>query len=189
MHDKQGQLVNSREMKAFGKWSESVNTVKNNFAFAGQYKDNENDNFYNYYRDYSNKTGRYIQSDPIGLKGGVNVFSYARNNPNSWIDPLGLKTAPCDQRSDWEYCKDECGSQGVESCIVHEIIRKPVWIFNPDGTRKLGRQILERNIYCNCFEDDEPFCDGDCTKKIVKKLIYGTGAILLWVCTFGGAYS
>ena len=45
---------------------------------------------YNYYRDYDPSTGRYIQSDPIGLRGGRNGFTYAANAPVAFTDPLGL---------------------------------------------------------------------------------------------------
>lgn len=47
---------------------------------------------YNYYRDYDPQTGRYIQSDPIGLRGGLNTHAYARNEPVRRVDPLGLDT-------------------------------------------------------------------------------------------------
>jgi RHS repeat-associated protein len=61
-----------------------------NLRYPGQYADSETGEFYNYFRQYDSRTGRYTQGDPIGLDGGWNRFAYVDGNPLLGLDPLGL---------------------------------------------------------------------------------------------------
>jgi len=61
-----------------------------NLRFPGQRYDAATGLNYNYFRDYEKETGRYGQSDPIGLEGGITTYSYTSSAPLSNSDPFGL---------------------------------------------------------------------------------------------------
>ncbi|MGI9302296.1 MAG: RHS repeat-associated core domain-containing protein [Gammaproteobacteria bacterium] len=84
------QVVWQADQTPFGQTTVTTNTLGNNLRFPGQYFDSETGLHYNYFRDYNPATGRYIQSDPIGLAGGLNTYAYASANPLAYYDPYGL---------------------------------------------------------------------------------------------------
>ena len=72
-----------------------------NLRFPGQYFDRETNLAYNYFRDYDPSIGRYVESDPIGLKGGLNTYLYVGDDPLVGTDPLGLAKFCCRLLNSW----------------------------------------------------------------------------------------
>jgi RHS repeat-associated protein len=85
-----------------------------NLRFAGQYWDRESGFLYNIHRYYDSATGRYIQSDPMGLAAGITTYSYVGGMPLIQIDPDGLEGigpwtfAPGAQRDEYEAYERSC---------------------------------------------------------------------------------
>ncbi len=85
-----GAVVWKAKYSSFGKATvDPSSNVINPLRFAGQYFDSETGLHYNWNRYYDPNIGRYIRTDPIGLEGGLNLYSYVYNNPTNGLDPDG----------------------------------------------------------------------------------------------------
>ena len=93
MTNAQQRIVWNRISEPFGKtYALKGDQDLMNLRFPGQYHDAESGLDYNMFRSYDPSTGRYTQSDPIGLSGGINTYAYTGNDPVNGVDPLGLLT-------------------------------------------------------------------------------------------------
>lgn len=91
--DQQGHTLWCSNFHGWGatrdEWRTQRQEREQNLRHQGQYLDRETELHYNTFRYYDPDVGCFIQIDPIGLNGGLNLYQYAPN-PLNWIDPLGL---------------------------------------------------------------------------------------------------
>jgi RHS repeat-associated protein len=109
-----------------------------NLRFPGQIFDGLAGLHYNMARDYDPAVGRYIEPDPIGLKGGIDPYGYVEDNPMGSADPLGLvKRGSGWSGPQWASIKQaenrirqqlskacSCTRNGGTSCIPCEVAHK-----------------------------------------------------------------
>ena len=85
-----GTPVWSTTYQPFGSTGLINASISQNLRFPGQYADVETGFSYNLNRDYMPNLGRYLESDPIGIKGGMNSYGYVNGSPESYVDREGL---------------------------------------------------------------------------------------------------
>jgi RHS repeat-associated protein len=133
----------------------------------------------NYFRDYSPAIGRYVESDPVGLKGGINTYGYVLQNPVSLYDPNGLEPSPLPpQRQRTRNCKSDeysacaqmCAPRGVESCKVSQ-----TWRIKTIKGGLSGWGWHDGPMSCSCKES---FCERN-PKTCAAGVVAGVCALIL----------
>jgi RHS repeat-associated protein len=109
-----------------------------NMRFPGQRFDSASGLNYNYFRDYEPGTGRYSQSDPIGLEGGASTYGYVSSNPLIYVDPFGLQQsfADCLGERRWDWGK--LGAAGPQQTSSIGNVVSTAHIANTTGNIAVG---------------------------------------------------
>ena len=145
--------------RPFGELHSETGTEPVNLRFPGQYADAETGLYYNYFRDYDAATGRYIQSDPIGLRGGWNTYAYVGGNPIAWADPKGLTRD--DVNAMLDIARRNSGGLSVPTCIT----------YRPTGPRNLGGYVRGSGLfYISHLFEKELSCDE--IKELYRVIIH-----------------
>ena len=190
MTDQAAALVWDRVQRPFGETASLTGSAANPQRFPGQLHDPETGFHYNYFRDYDPTTGRYIQSDPIGLEGGVNTFAYVLGNPLYYFDRYGLQpipfrealilllddngnawgdytpqdgicTEPADVLEQWSCTRNCC--QEHDACFAKYKCNYSSWLGNILGAGRSCQYCNWNAVICvvpNIGDDSCP--DGDC---------------------------
>jgi len=108
-----GALSNSYTFDSFGQLATHSGTLANPFEYTGREFDSETGLYFNRARYRDPQVGIFLSEDPIRFGGGVNLYSYARNNPIVLTDPFGNQECNTAQ---WAQSPGACaGSQDPDS--------------------------------------------------------------------------
>ena len=173
-----GITSSQRRTAAFGSTREQGERLSS--RFPGQLEDPESGSFYNYFRDYEPGTGRYVESDPIGLAGGMSTYGYVDNNVLGFSDPEGLLRVRAGEMRDgsgnyyWNFwfdfssCEMAAGKEAVSK------LTKVGRAFDRLGALNSGaddNDIDDYMLWCRCLQSDPDM------KRVYEGLGYTPGGL------------
>lgn len=148
----------------WGKSTESGSGALTDFAFTGHHLDRPTGLALAWYRGYEPNLGRWLSQDPIGLRGGLNLYGYVNNDPANFVDPWGLQAGGGGSGgggftddfcpNDWDGCKRGCKGtcdMEIRSC-----------------NRRYKEGAKERSLCYQAAMDVYSGCLADCDKNHPK---------------------
>ncbi|MGD9471421.1 MAG: RHS repeat-associated core domain-containing protein [Novosphingobium sp.] len=140
--DAAGAVVSSITRDPWGNAILLAGTAAIRLGYPGQWHDGTSGLYQNWHRDYDPTLGRYLETDPIGLAGGTNLYAYVDGNPVNAVDTEGLEKAiffdPYKENSYWKGAMAEADIPGI--CLVYGHMNPEglqIWIKGVSGLRRV----------------------------------------------------
>jgi len=142
------------EYDVYGKIKDKTGSFDNEITYTGRWLDEDTGLYYYRARWYDADNGRFISRDPIGTRGGINLYGYVGNGPVNKTDPLGLEAirfnwVPCNG-AEFDYCRlVVCQSRRLIKCMAKLKISCGL-----DGTKKRER-MFPPSCHCEDYEEED----------------------------------
>lgn len=167
--------------------------------FPGQRYDSATGLNYNYFRDYDANAGRYSQSDPIGIVGGISTYGYVGANPSIYSDSRGLARHGGKTGQWWEFtdrnfqrwyhqCVKMDGDPDADREQLAEAYAEWIQYGKPDGMNGCGGPppppVPTKANNCPPEDDDGKFWGigpSDMETSPVTTVVIGIGLVLLFI--------
>lgn len=137
----------------FGNSQSSGSLTSYRGRFPGQFADSETGLYYNYFRDYEPGTGRYVESDPIGLEGGINTYDYVANSPIHLSDLLALAYGPPNQNDPWYHYRDPTVGNSPDLTDTKFDPKEFIGELLPTAGHEVGVEVGKGNVTKNLIDN------------------------------------
>jgi len=148
---------------------------ENPFRWSTKYSDDETDLVMYPHRPYSPSTGRWLSRDPIGERGGLNLYAYVFNDPVNEVDPYGLAIGDWwDPRTYWNEGFLEGwskGGQGVINAFTGGLFWPEYGLFYDTFDKQW------KDLGTDGTKDDSAFKFGNNGGRVAVACLAGAGAL------------